>query len=129
MVYDEGLVMGTQQATLEGIQKQFPSLCMVCAPEAIAFPTILPTTASVAMEQPRIVIFTSGTTGMPKGVRLPHRSYVCNRRSFEQFLGFEADPRRTLVLLVCNPMHHTNSTATSDWSLRRPGAQLHLFAR
>lgn len=76
----------------------------------------------------RIVIFTSGTTGMPKGVRLPYSSYACNRASFEQFLGFE-DGEKPLVVSLTNPMHHTNSTAISDWSLRRPGTRLHMFSR
>ena len=32
-----------------------------------------------------------------------------------------------LHLVVANPMHHTNSTAFTDWALRRPGTILHLF--
>jgi hypothetical protein len=30
---------------------------------------------------------------------------------------------------VINPMHHTNSTAITDWALRRPHSQLHLVQR
>ena len=43
----------------------------------------------VGTDDARIVIFTSGTTGHPKGVLLPYRAYECNRASFEQFLGFQ----------------------------------------
>ena len=50
----------------------------------------------VGLEDERIVIFTSGTTGNPKGVRLPYRAYECNQKTFESFLLFndqqEDDP-------------------------------------
>lgn len=39
------------------------------------------------------------------------------------------DAEKPLVVCLTNPMHHTNSTAISDWSLRRPGTRLHMFSR
>ena len=33
-----------------------------------------------------------------------------------------------LITVVANPLHHTNSTAITDWASRRPGARLVLFA-
>jgi acyl-CoA synthetase (AMP-forming)/AMP-acid ligase II len=75
----------------------------------------------------RIVIFTSGTTGRPKGVRLPYRSYRANRSTFESFLRISEEDN--FALLVVNPMHHTNSTAMADWAMRRPGTMLHLIER
>ena len=45
-------------------------------------------------EATRIVIFTSGTTGQPKGVRLTYRSYECNRATFEAFLQAGERARR-----------------------------------
>lgn len=78
-------------------------------------------------ETSRIVIFTSGTTGQPKGVRLSYRSYRCNRATFESFL--EAGEGKRLVAVVVNPLHHTNSTAISDWAMRKPDAELHLVER
>jgi len=41
---------------------------------------------NIATTHPRIVIFTSGTTGNPKGVKLTYKNYRTNRRTFEQFL-------------------------------------------
>ena len=73
----------------------------------------------------RIVIFTSGTTANPKGVSLSHRSYLTNRLTYEQYLGLSEDS--SLDLLLVNPLHHANSTALSDWALRRRGAVLHLL--
>ena len=75
----------------------------------------------------RFVIFTSGTTGNPKGVKLAYKAYKCNRDTFESFL--EAGDDKQLVAVVVNPMHHTNSTSMTDWALRKPGAQVHLLQR
>jgi len=73
----------------------------------------------------RIVVFTSGTTDRPRGASLSHRSYLTNRLTYEHYFGLsEMTP---LDLFLVNPLHHTNSTALSDWALRRKGAVLHLL--
>lgn len=76
----------------------------------------------------RMVIFTSGTTGRPKGVQLSYANYACNRATFESFLGYE-DPSEALTCVLVNPLHHSNSSALSDWCMRRPQARLHLVER
>jgi AMP-binding enzyme len=76
----------------------------------------------------RCIIFTSGTTGHPKGVELSYLNYRVNRTTFESFLGFE-DPSVLFVPVAVNPMHHTNSTSITDWALRRPRTHLHLLDR
>jgi len=75
----------------------------------------------------RMIIFTSGTTGRPKGVSLPHRSYLANRLTFEQY--FRISQGTQLDLLLVNPLHHGNSSALSDWGMRRCGAIIHLLQR
>ena len=82
---------------------------------------------ATAADASRIVIFTSGTTGNPKGVRLPYKAYRCNRLTFESFL--HAGEGRALVAVVVNPLHHTNSTSITDWCLRKPDSELHLIQR
>lgn len=74
----------------------------------------------------RIIIFTSGTTGLPKGVRLSYGAYACNAATFESFLGL-GDPTLHLRALLANPLHHTNSTAIADWAMRRPSASIALL--
>ena len=78
-------------------------------------------------EDERIIIFTSGTTGKPKGVSLSHRSYLANRLTFERY--FEMTETTQLDLLLTNPLHHSNSSALSDWGMRRPGTIIHLLSR
>ena len=81
-------------------------------------------------DETRIIIFTSGTTGMPKGVKLPYRAYRANRATFEDFLRVPAEGEAgSFAVILANPLHHTNSTAISDWALRRPGAEIHLLPR
>ena len=81
----------------------------------------------LAYEDEKIIIFTSGTTGLPKGVILPHRSYLANRLTFEDY--FRLPPSLPLDLLLVNPLHHTNSSALSDWGIRRRNAVIHLVQR
>lgn len=83
--------------------------------------------SSPKVSSDRIVIFTSGTTGKPKGVRLSYGAYVANRGTFEEFLAVGDN---ALECVVTNPFHHTNSTAITDWCLRRPGpTKLRLLQR
>jgi len=83
--------------------------------------------ADLGEEATKIVIFTSGTTGQPKGVRLSYRNYAANQKTFESFL--QVSPGDAFAPVVVNPLHHTNSTAIADWAIRRPGSRLHLVER
>ena len=78
-------------------------------------------------EDERVIVFTSGITARPKGVSLPHQSYLANQLTFEKWLGMSEDT--DLDLLLVNPLHHANSTALSDWGMRRPRAIIHLVER
>ena len=82
---------------------------------------------SLPAEATRLIVFTSGTTAQPKGVELPYRAYRANRATFEQFLRI--DPSDRFAALIVNPLHHANSSAITDWALRRPGTHLHLLPR
>jgi len=81
----------------------------------------------VTFDDEKLIVFTSGTTGKPRGVSLSHRSYLANRLTFEKFLSVSDNTE--LDLLLVNPMHHTNSTALTDWGLRRPDTVIHLVQR
>jgi len=81
----------------------------------------------LSYDDEHMIIFTSGTTGKPKGVSLSHRSYLANRLTFEQYFGMSETTQ--LDLLLTNPLHHTNSSAISDWGMRRGGTIIHLLQR
>jgi crotonobetaine/carnitine-CoA ligase len=51
------------------------------------------------------LMYTSGTTGQPKGVMQPHRSYVIAGESFAMRAGLRADDRVLTVL----PLFHANA--------------------
>ena len=78
-------------------------------------------------EAVRLIVFTSGTTGQPKGVELPYRAYQTNRATFEQFL--QIGPQDRFAVLIVNPLHHSNSSAITDWAIRRPGTHIHMLSR
>ena len=75
----------------------------------------------------KIVIFTSGTTGKPRGVSLPYRSYLANKLTFERY--FDVSENTGLDLLLVNPLHHANSSALLDWGMRHGGTKIHLVQR
>ena len=83
-------------------------------------------TPQTSNDSTRIIIFTSGTTGEPKGVKLSYNAYKTNRETFD---GFLQTTSKGLIAVVTNPLHHTNSTSITDWALRKPNARLHLLAR
>ncbi len=60
-----------------------------------------------------IVLYTSGTTGHPKGVLLTRQSITSNADGIIRWLGFDENERLNLVL----PLHHVNSTVFSITSL------------
>jgi acyl-CoA synthetase (AMP-forming)/AMP-acid ligase II len=82
---------------------------------------------SLSLDDEKMVIFTSGSTRFPKGVSLSHRSYLANRLTFDGYFHLKKDEPLDLVLV--NPLHHANSSALSDWGMRRSGTIIHLVER
>ena len=81
----------------------------------------------------RIVIFTSGTTGHPKGARLTYGSYENNDAALGKYLLLDdagkAPSGKGPLFLLINPLHHANSTAVSDMLVRRAHTEILLFPR
>ena len=67
----------------------------------------LPATASNSLhetvpEDLAALMFTSGSTGVPKGVMISHRNIECNTRDIISYLGLAPDDRVMVVL----PFHY-----------------------
>ncbi len=120
---------GVPEESRAALASRLPGLAFFGADELADQPELAEDAfcGDLGAEASRIIIFTSGTTGQPKGVRLPYRSYATNRDTFESFLQIGDDD--CFASLVVNPLHHTNSTAITDWAMRRPRTRLHLVER
>lgn len=118
--YDEGF-----EKKIEGMRHALKGKTLLPISVLATFaPAALHDLPRLGYEDEKAVIFTSGTTGLPKGVMLSQRSYLANRLIFADY--FRLQPSSPLDLLLVNPLHHANSSALSDWGMRRKGAVIHL---
>lgn len=64
-------------------------------------------------DQDAIIVYTSGTTGMPKGARISHRSIVTASKSLGEVYGFEGRALSALCYLpLCHVAERLFSTVT-----------------
>lgn len=70
---------------------------------ALAAAAPCPDVAAVTPDDPMILMYTSGTTGSPKGALLPHRKTLYNCRNAEIFFKMGPDER----VLVVVPLFHS----------------------
>ena len=93
------------------------ALAIVVAADRLATTSPLPAVrvaSGLRRSDPRIVIFTSGTTGQPKGVSLSYGAYDTNRATFEDFLRVPAEEAAgRFELVATHPMHHLHSPSPS----------------
>ncbi|NYT44262.1 AMP-binding protein [Alcaligenaceae bacterium] len=69
------------------------------------------------------ILYTSGTTGLPKGVVLPHRAYDAAGIDMAEALGVTADDR----IMVFLPLFHANPQMYAVMSALQAGATLILI--
>ncbi|KEP61055.1 UNVERIFIED_CONTAM: hypothetical protein HHA_276155 [Hammondia hammondi] len=74
-----------------------------------------------------LVVFTSGTTGRPKGAILTNKNMETSCLALRQLLELRDDTPLTLVIV--NPLHHINSSVMLELALRSRRAKVHLVSR
>ena len=65
------------------------------------------------------ILFTTGTTGQPKGVMLSHDAIMADAENLIGAMGFEPP----LVFIICGPLNHIGSLS-KVWPVIRQGASL-----
>jgi malonyl-CoA/methylmalonyl-CoA synthetase len=77
-----------------------------------------------AADAPAIMLYTSGTTGRPKGVRLSHAALAATTCSLETAWRWRADDRLLHVL----PLHHTHGLIVAALGALWAGAEARFLA-
>ena len=80
---------------------------------------------ALAPDAPALLLFTSGSTGHPKGVLLSHRGLMNNARGVLAHSGLTPDDR----LLHVMPLHHTNALNNQVFTPLLAGARVALAGR
>ncbi len=128
-----------------------PSL-FVCRPQSEASLSLLPATRSVRIltldvdgsgsladvpandidpdvavrsDDPAAIVFTSGTTGRPKGVVLPHGHLVAKADALAQALGWRSSDK----LLHTMPLYHAHGLFMTTHCIMSAGASMFMMPR
>ncbi len=124
-----------QRPVLEAVRRErLPELSLVSLEDASdlpswgeaqgAFPDERPRPARAEPDDLAVVIFTSGTTGRPKGVMLSHRNLLSNVEMVARVFEFGPADRLLSVL----PLHHTFESTGGFLCPMRVGASV-AYAR
>ncbi|MDP5276749.1 ATP-dependent acyl-CoA ligase [Chengkuizengella axinellae] len=82
--------------------------------------------SSIKLTDPMAILYTSGTTGLPKGVVLPHYSYIHTGSLFvEDMMNITKDD----ILFTCLPLFHINAQQLSVMGALVAGIPLVLSER
>ncbi|MGE4653182.1 MAG: AMP-binding protein [Myxococcota bacterium] len=92
-----------------------------CLAQAVPISDSVP----VAPDDPMLLLYTSGTTGVPKGALLPHRKTLYNSLNAQVFFGIHAEDR----VLVALPLFHSFGLCILTLPALYAGARVHLEPR
>ncbi|HKJ24106.1 MAG TPA: AMP-binding protein, partial [Myxococcota bacterium] len=107
-----------------------PGLLLEAGPMDALYETALaaarphPGPVPVSPDDPMILMYTSGTTGSPKGALLPHRKTLYNAKNAEIFFAMDARDR----VLVVVPLFHSFGLAILSLPTLHAGGTLVLHA-
>lgn len=107
------------------------AFCLVAGGEPDAYELALATAspdraiAPVSPDDPMMIMYTSGTTGVPKGALLPHRKTLFNALNALHFFGLGTGDR----VLVALPLFHSFGLAILSLPTLYAGGAVHLVPR
>src|ERR1041384_2827999 len=81
--------------------------------------------ADIGLEDEAIIIYTSGTSGKPKGCLLTHGNVIANARQISQWLHFTESDR----LLTIMPLFHMNAVSVTTMSALYAGGSTVISPR
>ncbi|MGH7321683.1 MAG: AMP-binding protein [Candidatus Rokuibacteriota bacterium] len=111
------------EASVRTAQAAAPTLTLVFEPDELARPAPEPAWPTLTGEETAFLQYTSGSTGHPKGVDLPHRSVLANVRAFVQAVG--AGPGDTAVSWL--PLYHDMGLIGLGFGTLYAGCRLYLL--
>jgi crotonobetaine/carnitine-CoA ligase len=79
----------------------------------------------VSVDDISSIMYTSGTTGSPKGVMMTHRAYVCCGQGYTHWANITDQDR----LFTCLPLYHANAQVYSTMGSLAAGGSLVLVNR
>jgi fatty-acyl-CoA synthase len=127
LIWEASLEAVVQRACAEAATT--PALQVRCggSPDAyeraLAEASALTRLEPVSPDDPMLLMYTSGTTGVPKGALLPHRKTLYNSRNAERFFELTADDR----VLVPLPLFHSFGLLILSLPTLYVGGAVHLM--
>jgi acyl-CoA synthetase (AMP-forming)/AMP-acid ligase II len=111
------------EATVRKAQEHAPALGRILEPDDLDHPAAEPVWPALDGEETAFLQYTSGSTGQPKGVDLPHRSLLANIRAFVE--AVQAKPGEPVVSWL--PLYHDMGLIGLGLGTLYAGCHLHLL--
>ncbi len=112
------------EASVRQAQASAPSLTRILEPDELDRPAEEPPWPSLTGDETAFLQYTSGSTGHPKGVDLPHRSLLANIRAFVE--AVQVRPGEPVVSWL--PLYHDMGLIGLGLGTLYAGCRLHLLA-
>jgi acyl-CoA synthetase (AMP-forming)/AMP-acid ligase II len=116
------VTIGWFEATVRQAQGSAPG-CRIVAPDELDRPAAEPVWPVLDEDRTAFLQYTSGSTGQPKGVDLPHRSLLANIRAFVE--AVRAQPGEPVVSWL--PLYHDMGLIGLGFGTLYAGCRLHLL--
>jgi acyl-CoA synthetase (AMP-forming)/AMP-acid ligase II len=117
------VTIGWFEPAVRRAQGSAPALTRILAPDELERPAPEPVWPALTGEETAFLQYTSGSTGHPKGVDLPHRSVLANIRAF--VTAVQAQPGEPVVSWL--PLYHDMGLIGLGFGSLYAGCRLYLL--